>query len=146
MSLTDAVPLPPSRPLSVLKGAILIIEDVVTTRGQMTFCLSEAGAGKIVEAEEGVTALQLLKDKPDHWAMVISDLEMGGLRLVRTLRSDPLIPEPLRRIPFIMLTEDTTLAAVSDIRAAGANGVVAKPFNSAKLIAAAVHVISARRK
>ena len=146
MSLPDAEHLPRTRPLSVLKGAVLIIDEVPFTRGQMSQSLREAGVETIFEAEECVSALHLLRDNPKHWSLIISDIELGGMRLVRTLRTDPQTPEDLRKVPFIMLTEDTTLAAVSDIRAAGANGVVAKPFNPAKLVAAAVNVIAARRK
>lgn len=146
MSLPDPAQLPQSRPLSILKGAILIVDDIPFTRGQMSQSLQDAGAAKIVEAEEGVTALQLLRDNPGIWSLIIADIDLGGIRLVRTLRTDPQTPEALRRLPFVMLAEDTTLAAVSDIRAAGANGVVAKPFNSAKLVATAVHVITAKRK
>ena len=135
-----------SRPLAGLKGSVLIIDEVPFSRSEMSRRLKEAGAEQIVEAEDSVTALNLLRDKPDRWALVISDLEMGGLRLVRTLRTEASTPAALRNIPFIMLTDDTTLGIVSDIREAGANGVVAKPFNPDKLVAMAANVIAARRK
>ncbi|HIJ37416.1 MAG TPA: response regulator [Rhodospirillaceae bacterium] len=135
-----------ARPLAALTGAVMIVDEVPYSRGEMNRNLREAGVASIVEVEDSVTAMQILRNSDQDWALIICDLDVGGLRMVRTLRQDASTPEAHRKVPFIMLTDDTTLAIVTDIREAGANGVVAKPFNPAKLITTTLNVMAARRK
>lgn len=135
-----------ARALANLKGMVMIVTDVAFARSEIHQELTKAGARAVAGVEDNIAALQTLRDSPDRWGLVICDIDVGGLRLLRGLRNDLSLPESLRAVPFIMLATEPTAAHVSDIRAAGADGVVAKPFNGAKLISTTLKVLAARHK
>ena len=106
---------------------ILVVDDFATMRKVVRNLLKQGGYENIVEAEDGVTALKVLKSQKID--LVISDWNMPnmtGLELLKAVRAD----EDLKATPFLMVTaealQDNVIAAVK----AGVSNYIVKPFTA----------------
>lgn len=106
---------------------ILVVDDFATMRKVIRNLLKQVGYENIVEAEDGVIALRILKSQKID--LVISDWNMPnmtGLELLKAVRAD----ENLKSTPFLMVTaealQDNVIAAVK----AGVNNYIVKPFTA----------------
>jgi two-component system chemotaxis response regulator CheY len=108
----------------------LIVDDFSTMRRIVRNLLKEAGHANADEAEDGVAALQKLRNGTFNF--VVTDINMpnmNGFELLTQIRLDP----ALKTLPVLMITaearkEDIVLAAQS-----GASGYIVKPFTKATL-------------
>jgi len=104
---------------------ILIVDDFGTMRKILKNILKDLGYTDVVEAEDGESALQILrKEKID---LVISDWnmpKMDGLALLKAIRSD----EALKNTPVLMVTAEAQKQNVIEAIKAGVNNYVIKPF------------------
>lgn len=108
----------------------LIVDDFSTMRRIVRNLLKEAGHANADEAEDGVAALQKLRN--GNFNFVVTDINMpnmNGFELLTQIRLDP----ALKTLPVLMITaearkEDIVLAAQS-----GASGYIVKPFTKATL-------------
>ena len=108
----------------------LIVDDFSTMRRIIRGLLKEIGYTDADEAEDGVAALQKLRNS--RFDMVVSDINMpnmNGFDLLKAIKAD----EALRHLPVLMVTaearkEDIVLAAQT-----GAAGYIVKPFTKATL-------------
>ncbi|MDX9820597.1 MAG: response regulator [Syntrophales bacterium] len=106
---------------------ILIVDDFATMRKVIRNLLKQVGYENILEAEDGVSALRVLKaQKVD---LVISDWNMPnmtGFELLKAVRADA----DLGKTPFLMVTaealQDNVVAAVK----AGVSNYIVKPFTA----------------
>jgi CheY-like chemotaxis protein len=109
---------------------ILIVDDEPDVRFVLKLAFESAGH-QIVEAHHGVAALERVEDsRPD---LVVTDVMMpvlGGLELVRRLRSDP----ETAAIPILLLSSRATPAT-------GADAAFAKPFRPHEVLAAGLSLI-----
>lgn len=111
---------------------ILIAEDDFTSRAVLTGVLTKSGY-EVMETLNGNEAWQTLQ-QPDSPRLVILDWMMPGLdgpEVLRRVRA-----EPTDRPPYILML--TAKGEKSDIIAGldiGANDYLAKPFDSAELLA-----------
>lgn len=96
-------------------------------------------AGKILEdknyhlvfAGGGIEALQILrKTRPDLILMDVMMPDMGGLEVVRYIKSAPQLAD----IPIIMITGKSDKSIVMESLKAGATGFVVKPFDRDTLL------------
>jgi two-component system chemotaxis response regulator CheY len=113
---------------------VLVVDDSVTVRQQVTTALSAAGFD-VVEAVDGVDGTAKL-DTTSDIALVICDVNMprmNGLEMVERARTNP----RCAGIPIVMLTTEGDPALVSRAKAAGARGWIVKPFKPEHLVAAA---------
>jgi len=106
---------------------ILIVDDFATMRKVIRNLLKQGGFENVVEAEDGVAALKVLKSQPVDF--IISDWNMpnmSGLELLKSVRSD----DELKALPFLMVTaealKDNVVAAVK----AGVSNYIVKPFTA----------------
>ncbi len=106
---------------------ILVVDDFATMRKVIRNLLKQVGYENIVEAEDGVLALRVLKSQKID--LVISDWNMPnmtGLELLKSIRSD----DDLKTMPFLMVTaealQDNVIAAVK----AGVSNYIVKPFTA----------------
>ncbi len=109
---------------------IMTVDDSATVRQMVGFTLKDAGY-EVVEAEDGVDALEKLKKTPVH--MLITDLNMprlDGVGLIREVRKDP----ANRFIPIIMLTTESQESKKLEGKQAGASGWIVKPFKPEQLL------------
>jgi two-component system chemotaxis response regulator CheY len=109
---------------------ILVVDDFATMRKVIRNLLKQVGYENIVEAEDGVIALKILKSQ--RIDLVVSDWNMPnmtGLELLKSVRSD----EDLKSTPFLMVTaealQDNVIAAVK----AGVSNYIVKPFTAETL-------------
>ena len=106
---------------------ILVVDDFATMRKVIRNLLKQVGYENIVEAEDGVTALRVLKSQKVD--LIVSDWNMPnmtGLELLKAVRAD----EDLKPTPFLMVTaealQDNVIAAVK----AGVSNYIVKPFTA----------------
>ena len=108
----------------------LIVDDFSTMRRIVRGLLKESGYVNADEAEDGVVALNMLKN--NKFDFVVSDINMpnmNGFELLKAIKAD----DALKHIPVLMVTaearkEDIVLAAQT-----GAAGYIVKPFTKATL-------------
>ncbi|NVM56874.1 MAG: response regulator [Desulfobacterales bacterium] len=110
-----------------LNMTILLVDDFATMRRILKNVLKQIGFTKVVEADDGTTALGALrKGKID---LIISDWnmpKMSGVELLKTIRSD----ESLKDIPFLMVTAEAQKSSVLEAVQAGVNHYIVKPFTA----------------
>ena len=100
--------------------------------------LKESGFNEADEAEDGVVAMQKLRNS--NFDFVITDINMpnmNGFELLTEMKKD----EKLKNIPVLMVTaearkEDIVLAAQQ-----GAAGYIVKPFTKATLEEKLTHIL-----
>ena len=108
----------------------LIVDDFSTMRRIVRGLLKESGYVNADEAEDGVVALNMLKN--NKFDFVVSDINMpnmNGFELLKAIKAD----DTLKHIPVLMVAavarkEDIVLAAQT-----GAAGYIVKPFTKATL-------------
>ncbi len=111
---------------------VLAVDDSRTMRQMVTHTLQEAGF-ETIEAEDGVQALEVLKNQTSPVSLVITDLNMpnmDGYGLIESLRAN----EKYRFVPILMLTTESDPEKKERGKAAGATGWIVKPFNPERLI------------
>ena len=106
---------------------ILVVDDFSTMRRINKNLLRQLGYSNIVEADDGTTALQKLKEEQIDF--VVSDWnmpKMTGLELLKSVRKD----EQLKDTPFLMVTAESEKEKVVEAVKAGVNNYVVKPFTA----------------
>ena len=106
---------------------ILVVDDFATMRKIVKNLLKQVGYKNIVEAEDGVTALRVLKSQKVDF--VISDWNMpnmNGLEFLKSVRAD----DELSGLPFLMVTAEALKENVVLAVRAGVSSYVVKPFTA----------------
>ena len=110
-----------------LSMKVLVVDDFATMRRILRGVLKEIGFTKIVEADDGSTALAVLKK--DKVGLIVSDWnmpEVTGLELLKAVRGD----ESMKNVPFLMVTAEGQKDSVVQAVQAGVNNYVVKPFTA----------------
>ena len=121
---------------------ILLVEDFGITRRLQIRALKESGFDHIIEAENGVIAMEKLKQEKDI-GLIISDWnmpEMNGFDFLLAVRSE----KEFRHIPFIMATAQGEKAQAQKAMESGSDHFIVKPFTSQELKAAIDKVLKTR--
>lgn len=117
---------------------ILVVDDFATMRKVIRNLLKQSGYEDIVEAEDGVVALRVLKSQKID--LVISDWNMPnmtGLELLKAVRADG----DLGKIPFLMVTAEALQDNVVEAVKAGVSNYIVKPFTAEVLNEKIVKII-----
>ena len=106
---------------------ILVVDDFATMRKIIKNLLHELGFTNITEADDGATALPMLKKNEidflvTDWIMP----RMQGIDLVKEIRKDP----NLSSLPVLMVTAEANREHIVEAAKAGVNGYVVKPFTT----------------
>jgi two-component system chemotaxis response regulator CheY len=112
------------------KLKFLVVDDFSTMRRIVKNLLQELGYSDITEADDGNTALPLLK--AGSFDILITDWNMPGmpgLELLKAVRAD----ERLSKLPVLMLTAEAKREQIVEAAQAGVSGYVIKPFTAATL-------------
>ena len=109
---------------------ILVVDDFSTMRRIIKNLLKELGFTNIEEADDGQTALPLLKQ--GNFDFLVTDWNMpgmSGIDLLRAVRADP----KLAGLPVLMVTAEAKREQIVLAAQEGVNGYIVKPFNGATL-------------
>ena len=106
---------------------VLVVDDSRTMTAIIAKLAGEIGFANIDQANDGLSALERLREKKYH--LVLSDWDMrpmNGTELIAKIRQDP----ANSRTPVIMITAkcDADVSWLS-----GADGYLMKPFNASDL-------------
>ena len=110
----------------------LVVDDFAPMREIARKVLQEMGYEHILEANDGATALPLLRAHP--FDLLITDWNMPklpGIELLRAVRSEP----KLAALPVLMVTAEVKREQIIAATQAGVNGYIIKPFTAAALAA-----------
>jgi two-component system chemotaxis response regulator CheY len=108
----------------------LVVDDFSTMRRIVKGLLNELGYSDVTEADDGNTALPLLRN--GSFDFLITDWNMPGmpgLELLKAVRGDP----KLAKLPVLMLTAEAKREQIVEAAQAGVSGYVIKPFTAATL-------------
>ncbi len=103
----------------------LIVDDKRNMRRTIRNMLRQMGFSKFVEADDGDTALNILRN--DNIDFVLCDWNMPrlpGIEVLRTVRSE----EALRDIPFLIVTAEVGAETVAEAGEVDVDGYIIKPF------------------
>lgn len=111
---------------------VLIVDDSAAIRKilQRVLRQSDLPVGAIVEAGDGVEALEALKQH--NVGLILSDINMpnmDGLQLLSTIRAEP----AWREVPILMITTEGSQNKVLEAVNLGASGYVRKPFTAEQI-------------
>lgn len=109
---------------------ILVVDDFSTMRRIIKNLLKELGLTNVVEADDGATALPILKQGGIEFLITDWNMpEMTGIDLLKHVRADP----KLSKIPVLMVTAEAKREQIIAAAQAGVNGYVVKPFTAVTL-------------
>lgn len=122
-----------------MKERILIVDDSGLAR-RNTRRILEAGSYEVIEAEDGMTALeQFFVQKP---ALVVLDLVMKGMYgldvLARIKEMDP-------KACVIVVSADVQTSSMDLVKGAGATAFLNKPVQAHQLLEAVDHALRGSR-
>ena len=104
---------------------VLIVDDFASMRRIVKNTLKQIGFKNILEADDGTTALAMLKEQKID--VVLADWnmpKMSGLELLKTVRKD----DTLKTIPVLMVTAEAQKENVIEAIQAGVSNYIVKPF------------------
>lgn len=106
---------------------IIVVDDFATMRKIIKNLLKQVGYNNIIEAEDGVQALGVLKSEKVDF--IISDWNMPnmtGIELLKTVRAD----SDLSGLPFLMVTAEGLKENVVMAVKEGVSNYIMKPFTA----------------
>jgi two-component system chemotaxis response regulator CheY len=116
--------------MSDINMRILVVDDFQTMRRIVKNVLKGLGFTHIVEADNGLRALEILKGEKIDF--IVSDWnmpEMTGIELLKTIRAS----EEWKDLPFLMVTAEGNREQVINAVKNRVNNYVVKPFTPAIL-------------
>jgi two-component system chemotaxis response regulator CheY len=109
---------------------ILIVDDFSTMRRIVKNLLNDLGFMNTAEAEDGHSALALLRAQP--FDFVVTDWNMPGMtgiELLKSIRADA----KLAKLPVLMVTAEAKREQIVEAAQCGVNGYIIKPFTAETL-------------
>lgn len=104
---------------------ILVVDDFATMRQIVKRSLGALGYSNIVEAADGMDALDKLEH--DQFNFIISDWNMPkmmGIDFLKAVRGN----EKFKSIPFLMVTAEAKRENIIEAAKAGVSQYIVKPF------------------
>lgn len=108
----------------------LVVDDFSTMRRIVKNFLLDLGYTNITEADDGTTALPILKAGGIDFLVTDWNMPgMHGLELLKAVRSDP----SLAHLPVLLVTAEAKREQIIEAAKAGVNGYVVKPYTAQTL-------------
>ncbi|MET0282220.1 MAG: chemotaxis response regulator CheY [Steroidobacteraceae bacterium] len=108
----------------------LVVDDFATVRRVLKTFLHDLGYSDVVEADDGDTALPILKRGNIDFLLTDWNMpNMPGLELLKAVRADP----ALAKLPVLLVTAEAKREQIVAAAEAGVNGYVVKPFTAVTL-------------
>ncbi|MDR3556828.1 MAG: response regulator [Syntrophobacteraceae bacterium] len=117
---------------------VLVVDDFVTMRRIVRKILRDLGFENIIEAEDGLAAMEVLKGTKID--LVVSDWNMPrmtGLELLKEVRGS----EKIKDMPFLMVTAEAQKENIVEAVKARVSNYIVKPFTAATLEEKLVKII-----
>ncbi len=109
---------------------ILVVDDFSTMRRIIKNLLRDLGFTNTVEADDGLTALPILKAGGIDFLVTDWNMPgMQGIQLLKEVRAN----EKLSKMPVLMVTAEQKREQIIEAAQAGVNGYIVKPFTAATL-------------
>lgn len=109
---------------------VLVIDDEEDNRQIASLALTIVGGWTVIEAENGQIGLnKALEEKPDVILLDFVMPVMNGLETLKALRENPTTTQ----IPVIFVSTKSLQEREKELMAAGATGILQKPFNPTQL-------------
>lgn len=124
------------------KMKILVVDDFATMRRIIKNILRELGYENILEADSGLSALEILKKENVNF--IISDWnmpQMSGIELLKAVRQS----ESWKDIPFLMVTAEGQKENVLEAAKNKVSNYIVKPF-TAEVLKEKINKIFENRK
>ena len=121
----------------------LVVDDYLSMRRMVKSVLNDLGYSNGTEADDGSTALPLLRD--GEFEFLITDWNMpgmAGLDLLKAVRAN----ERLAKLPVLMVTAEAKREQIVEAVQAGVNGYIIKPFTAEVLKEKLAKILSAGPK
>jgi CheY-like chemotaxis protein len=110
---------------------VLIADDDADLRNLVTIAVEKAGHEVTAAVGDGLTAWDMLKaDEIDLAVLDISMPGLTGIELVERMRAD----DDLREQHVLIITANAQPSTAEAVHAAGANGLITKPFQVRELV------------
>jgi two-component system chemotaxis response regulator CheY len=106
---------------------VLVVDDSLLARKHIMHVLNLIGIEKIVDAKDGVEAVEILREQ--MFDLVVTDYnmpEMDGRALIKYIRTESAQPD----IPVLMVTSETDQTRLATIQQAGVSAICDKPFET----------------
>jgi len=124
-------------------ATILHVEDDGSLQNLVRIALEQIGGYAVLTAGTGGEALALAASAPPQLLLLDLDLpDMSGLATLRALRALP----GLAAVPAVFLTAACRPELEVELRAAGAEEVLRKPFRPRLLVQAVVRILARRER
>ncbi|MBI4511023.1 MAG: response regulator [Deltaproteobacteria bacterium] len=111
---------------------VMVVDDSGTMRRLIARAFEEEGqVTGVIEAADGLEALAKIGDDPPH--LILCDIKMpklDGLKFLSSIRSR----FDSSRVRVILVTAKADQRTINSAHAAGADGLIAKPFQVADLM------------
>ena len=95
-------------------GRTLVVDDFSTMRKIVKNVLRQIDITDVTEAENGKKALDILKEDPAAFDLIVSDWimpEMTGIDFLRACKES----DAIRKIPFVMVTAEAQKDSVLEV-------------------------------
>ncbi len=103
----------------------LVVDDFASMRRIMKDFLHALGYREVNEAEDGRSALLILKQGNTDFLLTDWNMPgMAGLELLKAVRADP----QLARLPVLLVSAEAKREQIIEAVQAGVDGYVVKPF------------------
>ena len=107
---------------------IMLVDDSRTIRNIQKKVLAKLGHEDIIEASDGVEALEKYKEGPPDLMLIDWNMpNMDGITLAKTIRQTD------KSIPLIMCTTEAEKSRVVEALETGVDNYMVKPFTAATL-------------
>jgi two-component system chemotaxis response regulator CheY len=126
----------------VQRYRVIVIEDSPTMRQLLVFALKRIPGVTCEEAEDGVAALEMLRQGGYH--LMVSDVNMprmDGFELLQKVRAD----EALKGLPIIMITTESAITDQERALSLGANAYITKPVQARQVVQVASKFLQSGR-
>jgi DNA-binding response OmpR family regulator len=125
--------------MQLAKTTVLLAEGAANMRQALASQLESAGFGQVLQARDGLKALQVLKAETVH--VVVADMDMpvhSGLDVLEALRAEP----RLANVPFILMSSGLDRQSAAKAIHLGINDLLVKPFTVRRIIERIQRVLS----
>ena len=116
---------------------LLLVEDVPINQ-ELCRAVLESGGYRVAVANDGaesIAAIEAAAAGGDPYRLVLMDVQMPGMDGLTATRLIRALAAPLRDVPIVAMTANVLPEQIRDIRAAGMDDHVGKPFKRAALFA-----------